>query len=156
METTIPLVADIIIAGGRFYGGFEDIVSDPATYLGGAAGCVVAGRLAKAHPKLEILLIEAGSNNRNNPNVIIPSLFVSNLDPNLKVQKFYDSKTNSNLADRAVPVMFSHILGGGSSINFMMYSRPLASDFDDWNADGWAAKDMVPLFKNVSCHSQEL
>ncbi|KAK5043447.1 hypothetical protein LTR84_011983 [Exophiala bonariae] len=131
METTIPLIADFIIAGG------------------GAAGCIVAGHLAEAHPDLDILLIEAGPDNRDKPNVTIPSLFITNLDPGSKVQKFYDAKTNSKLADRAMPIMSSQILGGGSSINFMMYSRPLASDFDAWKTDGWGAQDMIPLFKDL-------
>lgn len=31
-----------------------------AELLGGTAGCVIAGRLAEAYPKLSILLLEAG------------------------------------------------------------------------------------------------
>jgi alcohol oxidase len=37
------------------------------------------------------------------------------------------------------------LLGGGSSINFMMYTRAQGVDFDSWNTEGWAAKDMIPL-----------
>lgn len=37
------------------------------------------------------------------------------------------------------------ILGGGSSINFMMYTRAQGIDFDSWDTEGWAAKDMLPL-----------
>ncbi|KAH9204045.1 alcohol oxidase [Leptodontidium sp. 2 PMI_412] len=131
MESVAPLMVDIIVTGG------------------GASGGVVAGRLAKAHPHLSVLLIEAGSDNRDNPNVTFPSLFVTNLDPSFKIHKFYDSKMRTVLGNRPIPVMASHILGGGSSINFMMYSRPLASDFDGWNTEGWSGADMLPLFKSL-------
>ena len=41
------------------------------------------------------------------------------------------------------------ILGGGSSINFMMYTRAQGIDFDSWETEGWAAKDMIPLCKKL-------
>ncbi|KAF5390895.1 hypothetical protein D9757_004474 [Collybiopsis confluens] len=42
--------------------------------------------------------------------------------------------------------------GGGSSINFMLYTRASASDFDDWEKlgnPGWGSKDLIPLAKKV-------
>jgi len=41
----------------------------------------------------------------------------------------------------------AHILGGGSSINFMMYTRASASDYDDFQAKGWTTKELIPLMK---------
>lgn len=46
---TIPDEVDIIVCGG------------------GSAGCVVAGRLANLDRNLQVLLIEAGEDNLNNP-----------------------------------------------------------------------------------------
>ena len=40
-------------------------------------------------------------------------------------------------------------MGGGSSINAMMYTRASASDYDDWNMEGWSFRDLRPLFKKV-------
>jgi alcohol oxidase len=37
------------------------------------------------------------------------------------------------------------LLGGGSSINFMMYTRAQGADFDSFNTPGWTARDMLPL-----------
>ena len=37
------------------------------------------------------------------------------------------------------------ILGGGSSINFMMYTRAQGIDYDQWETPGWTAEDMLPL-----------
>jgi choline dehydrogenase-like flavoprotein len=48
---------------------------------GGTAACIAAGRLAKAHPELKILLIEGGKNNFEDPTVRNPALFLSHLTP---------------------------------------------------------------------------
>jgi alcohol oxidase len=47
------------------------------------------------------------------------------------------------------------MLGGGSSINFMMYTRAQGIDFDSWNTEGWAAKDMIPLCKKLETYHPE-
>lgn len=44
------------------------------------------------------------------------------------------------------------ILGGGSSINFMMYTRAQGIDFDSWGTEGWAAKDMLPLCNKLETY----
>lgn len=41
------------------------------------------------------------------------------------------------------------LLGGGSSINFLMYTRGSASDYDDWKQEGWAFDDLLPLVKST-------
>ncbi|CAE6461208.1 unnamed protein product [Rhizoctonia solani] len=44
------------------------------------------------------------------------------------------------------------VLGGGSSINFMMYSRGAASDYDDWDTPGWGSKDLMPLLQKIETY----
>jgi alcohol oxidase len=44
------------------------------------------------------------------------------------------------------------ILGGGSSINFMMYTRAQGIDFDSWATPGWTANDMLPLCKKLETY----
>jgi alcohol oxidase len=44
------------------------------------------------------------------------------------------------------------LLGGGSSINFMMYTRAQGVDFDSWNTPGWTAKDMLPLCNKLETY----
>ena len=41
------------------------------------------------------------------------------------------------------------ILGGGSSINFMMYTRAQGADFDKWKTPGWTAKELLPLLTKL-------
>ena len=47
------------------------------------------------------------------------------------------------------------LLGGGSSINFMMYTRAQGVDFDSWNTPGWTAKDMLPLLNKLETYHPE-
>lgn len=46
------------------------------------------------------------------------------------------------------------MLGGGSSINFMMYTRAMAVDFQ-WKTPGWSPDDMIPLCKKLETFHQD-
>jgi alcohol oxidase len=117
---------------------------------GGTAGCVIAGRLARADPSLEILVIESGVGTKDNPQIVHPAFFPVHLAPNSKTTLFYKAKPSEHVAGRAVVVPAGGCLGGGSSINFMMYTRAQAVDYDGWNTEGWSAKDLVPLLRKAS------
>lgn len=126
---TIPDEVDIIVCGG------------------GSAGCVVAGRLANLDHNLQVLLIEAGEDNLNNPWVFRPGIYPRNMKLDSKTASFYYSRPSEWLDGRRAIVPCAHILGGGSSINFMMYTRASASDYDDFQAKGWTTKELLPLMK---------
>lgn len=117
--------------------------------LGGAAGCVVAARLAEADPDLSILLVEGGTNNYGIESIVNPVFFLQNLDPRKKMAIYYQANKARQLADRELIVSNGGILGGGSSINFMLYTRPQRSDFDSWNTPGWSADDLLPYLQKV-------
>jgi choline dehydrogenase-like flavoprotein len=120
--------------------------------VGGTAGCVVAGRLAEADPNLSILVIEGGPNNLDVPTVVHPALSLGALVPTSDVTLFYQGVKESQLNDRELVVPSGGTLGGGSSINLMMYSRAQRSDFDAWGVEGWSADDMIPYLKKVCSH----
>jgi alcohol oxidase len=126
---TIPDEVDIIVCGG------------------GSCGCVVAGRLANLDHNLQVLLIEAGESNLNNPWVYRPGIYPRNMKLDSKTASFYYSRPSEWLDGRRAVVPCAHILGGGSSINFMMYTRASASDYDDFQAKGWSTKELIPLMK---------
>lgn len=129
-----PEEVDVIIAGG------------------GPAGCVVAGRLAYADPTLKVMLIEGGANNRDDPWVYRPGIYVKNMQRdgiNDKATFYTDSQPSPYLRGRQSIVPCANILGGGSSINFQMYTRASASDWDDFKAEGWTANDLLPLMKRL-------
>jgi alcohol oxidase len=79
--------------------------------------------LAAADPNLSILLIERGKNNLNDPTVTNPAIFLSHLAPGSETAIFYKANSEKALNDREAIVPCGGILGGGSSINFMMYTR---------------------------------
>lgn len=81
---------------------------------------MLAGRLAEADPALSVLVIEGGSDNYNVPNVVNPLLYYEHLAPTSKSTLFYKSKASEHLAGREAVIPSGGILGGGSSINFMM------------------------------------
>ena len=100
---------------------------------------------------MQILIIEGGLNNRDNPILTTPAFAWANVAArdNSPFFDHYVSAPSDHLNGRAVVVDCGRVLGGGSSINLMMYNRPAASDLDDWNTDGWSFTDLKPLFKKV-------
>ncbi|KAJ7060456.1 GMC oxidoreductase-domain-containing protein [Mycena amicta] len=123
---------------------------------GGASACVTASRLAKAFPNLSILVLECGPTTKDNPAHIVPGRFFGHLLPGNKATQFTVARPSAALGGRAVVVPSGRCIGGGSSINFMMYNRPAASDFDDWEEqfgnDGWAARELIPLLQKAECY----
>ncbi|RWQ97353.1 putative choline dehydrogenase [Paecilomyces variotii] len=122
--------ADIVVAGG------------------GTTGLIVACRLAKADPTLSIVVLESGIETRNNPLIVNPAMYIHNLFPPSKTAAFYKSRAREELGGRELVIVAGGCLGGGSSINLMVYSRAQMIDFDDWGADGWRGKDMLPFLRN--------
>ena len=123
------------------------------TFPGGTTGCVVAGRLSDADPELSILVVERGPNNVDNPAVTNPLCFIENIlglgasNPRMMV---YEGQAEEAIAGRAMTVPAGSILGGGSSINMLTYTRPQRGDMDAWNIPGWSSGDMIPYMKKVS------
>ncbi|OQO03139.1 hypothetical protein B0A48_11394 [Cryoendolithus antarcticus] len=114
---------------------------------GGLAGCVVAGRLAEADPSLSILIVEQGPNNYAVPEIIHPGLFPRNLHPTSKHTLFWQGNQSEVLANRRPIVPSGGTLGGGSSVNWMVYTRAARSDYDAFDAPGWSADELYPFLK---------
>lgn len=132
-----------------------DLIAQNAdkSHSGGTAACVVAGRLAEADPKLSILVIEGGQDNRGVSSVEHPIFYLENLLPTSTTALFYQGNESKNLAGRAPIVPSGGTLGGGSSINFMLYTRAQRSDFDSWNTPGWSGDEIYPFLKKVWIHA---
>ncbi|KAI1433478.1 alcohol oxidase-like protein [Xylaria sp. CBS 124048] len=119
---------------------------------GGTAGCIIAARLADADPNLTILVIEGGPNNRNNPLIVHPAFFFANLAPGTKTISFYASRKSEFLGNRELLVPAGNVLGGGSSVNFALYSRAQRSDLDAWSTPGWSADDLLPYMRKLETY----
>ncbi|KZT29805.1 GMC oxidoreductase [Neolentinus lepideus HHB14362 ss-1] len=118
---------------------------------GGTAGCVLASRLSTASPSLKILVLEAGPHTRNDLSHTQPARYLCHLRPDSTAVKFYLAKKSEELLGRQLVVPCGQCLGGGSSVNFAMYSQASASDYDDWETvygnEGWGYKDLLPLLR---------
>lgn len=84
-------------------------------------------------------------------NIEHPAFFLDHQLPTSKTTLFYKGNKSAKLADREVYVPSGGCLGGGSSINFMMYTRAQRSDFDSWKTPGWSADELLPYMRKVSC-----
>lgn len=105
---------------------------------------------------MSILVIEQGPDNYEVPEVVYPALYPRNLFPTSKLTLFWEGNKSPQLADRNPIVPSGGTLGGGSSINWMVYTRAQRSDFDSWNAPGWSANELFPFLKKVSPPSDPL
>jgi choline dehydrogenase len=112
---------------------------------GGAAGSVVAGELSKTGA--EVLVIESGPADTaptiSNPGVWFYNV-LSPLNYALPIQP------TPAINNRGLALALGHVLGGGSSINAMVWTRGMERDYDAWakyGAKGWSFKDVLPMFK---------
>jgi choline dehydrogenase len=113
----------------------------------GAAGCIIAAALAGAGA--EVLLLEAGGTDEL-PQVNTPGLWFTNIGTSLDWR--FTAEPSPSVDERRVPIAMGHVLGGGTSINAMLWVRGLASDFDHWagaGCAGWGFSDILPLYKRI-------
>ncbi len=95
---------------------------------GGSSGSVTANKLVKKGFK--VLIIEEGSRS-NNLFFSMPAYWVKRLEGS-KHLKFYKSIPQKQLNNRQHDIAQAKILGGGSSVNGMVYMRGKPSDYNRW------------------------
>ncbi|KAG1799376.1 GMC oxidoreductase-domain-containing protein [Suillus plorans] len=119
---------------------------------GGSTACVVAGRLAACDSSLRILILEGGQHTLDKAAHVQPYQYFTHLAPTSTTMTLNIGNSSSHLNGRAPIVQCAHCVGGGSSVNFMNYTRSPASDFDDWGVDGWESKNLIPLMKKLETY----
>ncbi|KAH7908608.1 GMC oxidoreductase-domain-containing protein [Hygrophoropsis aurantiaca] len=123
---------------------------------GGTAACVAAGRLAAADPFLKVLILEAGKHTLNQDAHTTPFMSISHLAPTSTTVTFHVANPSEHLNGRAPIVPTGRCVGGGSCVNFQIYARASASDYDDWETihgnSGWGSKDLIPLLRKTETY----
>jgi choline dehydrogenase len=112
----------------------------------GAAGSVLAAELSASGA--QVLVIESGGPD-DAPTIANPSVWFYNvggpLDYHLPITPL------PQLNNRKFNMALGHVLGGGTSINAMVWMRGMQRDYDGWaenGAKGWAFADVLPVFKS--------
>jgi choline dehydrogenase len=115
----------------------------------GSSGSVVARRLAE-NPDVNVLLLEAGGSD-DLPEIIDPLRW-----PALRRSEqdwSFNASPNPRLNGRAIPMAMGRVLGGGSAINVMIWSRGHKSDWDHFAAEagdeGWNYQSVLQIYRRI-------
>ena len=116
---------------------------------GGAAGCVIAGRLASLGGA-SVLLLEAGGPGEV-AEVTDPRIWMRNIGSERDWR--FASEPCAGLNGRRAPLPMGRVLGGGSSVNGLVWARGHKADFDLWEAEtgdpGWGFDAAIALYRRI-------
>ena len=116
---------------------------------GGSSACVVAAGLVKCGAS--VLVLERGPA-KANPIMHFPAGYMKFLAKDTYLA-MHATAPQPQLDGRGPIVPQGRVLGGGSTVNAMVYMRGQAADFDHWNElvtegdDAWSYRDLLPYFK---------
>ncbi len=113
---------------------------------GGSAGCTIAGRLSEDGDS-KVVLFETGPADTN-PYIHLPVAYYKTAKGPL-LNRFTITPGPDNRLKEMTMVQ-GQVLGGGSSVNGMVYIRGCPEDYNCWEAlgcPGWGYKDVLPFFK---------
>src|SRR5215468_3220840 len=115
----------------------------------GSSGSVVAGRLAE-NPDLHVLLLEAGGDD-DAPSVTEARQWIKNIG----TERYWQFKAEPNrwLNGRAISLGMGKGLGGGSSINAMIWARGHKSDWDFFASEtgdsAWSYESVLNIYRRI-------
>src|SRR6478609_1943565 len=115
----------------------------------GSSGSVVAGRLAE-NPDVHVLLLEAGGDD-NAPSVVEARQWIKNIGS----ERYWQFKAEPNrwLNGRAISLGMGKGLGGGSSINAMIWARGHKSDWDFFASEAgdpaWSYESVLNIYRRI-------
>lgn len=115
----------------------------------GAAGCVMAHRLSQGG-NASVLVIEGGGTDIAQDRISGPLQWATNIGAD--TDWCNNTVPMAHLGNRVIAVPVGKIVGGGSSINAMMWLRGDKADFDEWEAvagPNWSFNSIAGRFKKL-------
>jgi len=113
----------------------------------GPAGLVVANRLSE-DPSITVAVVEAGADERNNPNVTRTDGFFLGLGTH--IDWGYPSAPQKYASNRTLTFSAGKALGGTTTINGMTYLRAEKDQIDQWEGlgnEGWGWEQMLEYYR---------
>ncbi|WP_214319710.1 GMC family oxidoreductase [Nonomuraea sediminis] len=122
----------------------------------GAAGAVVAARLIE-RTQATVLLLEAGgpADREAIRRTDIPSMI--SLWGDADVTWTHMTEPQPGLDGRSIALPQGRVLGGGTSVNAMLYVRGNRRDYDHWaelGNEGWSYDEVLPCFKRAEDYEE--
>ncbi|MGV1754960.1 GMC family oxidoreductase [Agrobacterium sp. CG674] len=115
----------------------------------GSSGSVVARRLAD-NPDVSVLLLEAGGSDAHAA-VTEPGIWFANLGSERDWQ--FVAEPNSHVNGRSLPLSMGKVLGGGSSINVMIWARGHKTDWDYFAKEAddaaWNYESVLDIYRRI-------
>lgn len=115
----------------------------------GPSGSVIARRVAE-NPDVKVLLLEAGGTDEV-PGVTEASQWPLNLGG--ERDWGFASQPDPRLHGRSIPFSMGKVLGGGSSINPMVWARGHRSDWDHFASESgepaWGYEPVLDLYRHI-------
>ncbi len=121
---------------------------------GGAAGCVLAGRLSE-NPNHRVVLLEAGG--RSDRFMVKLPVGSYTMLGKPETDWMYQTEPDPSLLGRQSLWFAGKMLGGGSAINGMVYIRGARADYDGWEQElgcsGWGWDNVQSYFMKSEGYS---
>ena len=115
----------------------------------GSSGSVIARRLAE-NDQAQVLLLEAGDSD-DAESVLNPALWPTNLGTSRDWG--FRAEPNPHLNGREIPMSMGKGLGGGSSINVMVWARGHRSDWEHFAAETddprWGYRNVLDTYRRI-------
>src|SRR5258707_879599 len=115
----------------------------------GSSGSVVARRLAE-NPDVSVLLLEAGGSD-DVPSVMEAGQWHTNLGGDRDWA--FQAQPNQHLNGRSIPMNMGKVLGGGSSINVMLWARGHKNDWDYFASEtgdpAWSYESVLNIYRRI-------
>ncbi len=116
----------------------------------GAAGSALAGRLA-SDPSVTVLLLEAGESTDLQPAVLVTESWFMGLGGELDWS--FSALPSPHVNNRRLHQAAGRVLGGGTSINGMVWARGHEHDFDRWEQETgdfrWGYRHVLEVYKRI-------